>query len=440
MSFLFSVLFYLAMAPYSAEVQPDQHPSLSMSSGSFSSSMEMDSDYEANVVLHLVPLPVQLPDRPHSPYDQAIPNILHEVTGAEDLKSVFELKLKVLSSELSLSKLHLYVPQLMILDLSGSYLHSLRDLGCSLTNLKVLKVDRCSLDSLDGVFGLSSVIELSAAYNRIEDLTPAIFLEHLKILNLRGNCIADLSYLGFLNSLPLENLTLAENPAARSGNLYSETISNILLELKILDGKPLTSHLSSTSRHPDCWAFRLASPPGRPSPERPQSARPAVSTGPLSRKLPRTTSLSDLLKESLTEVSFSDSPTRHELCPASRLTSGGIVCGNLTNALRHRNKRVRPPDETGAEEMNVVDVEESTSDAPCAVPSSSEDEPSTSSASNGSMAAHSSDRLIDASRRWRQAFSLFKEKSSASWQAHCSDVTDDASDEDNDDDNAEVSK
>jgi hypothetical protein len=61
-----------------------------------------------------------------------------------------------------------------------------RDLGCSLTNLKVLKVDRCSLDSLDGVFGLSSVIELSAAYNRIEDLTPAIFLEHLKILNLRG--------------------------------------------------------------------------------------------------------------------------------------------------------------------------------------------------------------------------------------------------------------
>ncbi|XP_026683249.1 uncharacterized protein LOC113469603 [Diaphorina citri] len=68
--------FLQAMAPYSAEVQPDQHPSLSMSSGSFSSSMEMDSDYEANVVLHLVPLPVQLPDRPHSPYDQAIPNIL----------------------------------------------------------------------------------------------------------------------------------------------------------------------------------------------------------------------------------------------------------------------------------------------------------------------------------------------------------------------------
>ncbi|XP_026677355.1 uncharacterized protein LOC113466278 [Diaphorina citri] len=116
-------------------------------------------------------------------------------------------------------------------------------------------------------------------------------------------------------------------------------------------------------------------------------------------------------EESLTEVSFSDSPTRHELCPASRLTSGGIVCGNLANALRHRNKRARPPHETGAEEMNVVDVEESTSDAPCAVPSSSEDEPSTSSASNGSMAAHSSDRLIDASRKWRQAFSLFKEKS-----------------------------
>jgi hypothetical protein len=69
----------------------------------------------------------------------------HEVTGAEDLKSVFELKLKVLSSELSLSKLHLYVPQLMILDLSGSYLHSLRLVYIRLGQIKSSSLEKPDL-------------------------------------------------------------------------------------------------------------------------------------------------------------------------------------------------------------------------------------------------------------------------------------------------------
>lgn len=62
------------MAPYATEDLP--HPSLSMSGSSYSSSM--DSDYEVHLaqVLHLVPRPVLLPERPASPYDQALPTIL----------------------------------------------------------------------------------------------------------------------------------------------------------------------------------------------------------------------------------------------------------------------------------------------------------------------------------------------------------------------------
>lgn len=69
-----TVFLHLAMAPYATEDLP--HPSLSMSGSSYSSSM--DSDYEVHLaqVLHLIPRPVLLPERPASPYDQALPTIL----------------------------------------------------------------------------------------------------------------------------------------------------------------------------------------------------------------------------------------------------------------------------------------------------------------------------------------------------------------------------
>lgn len=79
----------------------------------------------------------------------------------------------------------IHTPLLRELTLDGSYVSSLRDLGCGLKNLKILRVNRCSLTSFDGTFGLESVEELYAAGNAIENLCHCSFLPNIRVLDVR---------------------------------------------------------------------------------------------------------------------------------------------------------------------------------------------------------------------------------------------------------------
>lgn len=106
-------------------------------------------------------------------------------TGTNDLDSIVKVKLQVIAVDLCLQHLSIYTPNLTELILDGSVLLSLRDLGCDLKNLKILRVIRCNLTSLDGMFGLESLVELYAGNNRIEDLSPCAFLPYIRILDLR---------------------------------------------------------------------------------------------------------------------------------------------------------------------------------------------------------------------------------------------------------------
>lgn len=63
---------------------------------------------------------------------------------------------------------------------------SSRELGCGLSGLRVLRVTRCCLDSLDGTFGLSSLAELYAAYNRVQDVGYLACLSNIEHIDLRG--------------------------------------------------------------------------------------------------------------------------------------------------------------------------------------------------------------------------------------------------------------
>lgn len=45
---------------------------------------------------------------------------------------------------------------------------------------------RCGLDSLDGTFGLSSLTELYAAYNRVQDIGYLACLPSIEYIDLRG--------------------------------------------------------------------------------------------------------------------------------------------------------------------------------------------------------------------------------------------------------------
>jgi Leucine-rich repeat (LRR) protein len=60
-----------------------------------------------------------------------------------------------------------------------------RDLGCGLRFLNVLKVSRCGLQSLDGTFGLTSLRELHASHNMVDDVGPCASLPHIRIIDLR---------------------------------------------------------------------------------------------------------------------------------------------------------------------------------------------------------------------------------------------------------------
>lgn len=83
-----------------------------------------------------------------------------------------------------LHRLHSYLPALVSLNLDGSSLSSLRDLGSSFT-IKYLNVSRCGLRMLDGINGFTSVEYLVADSNRIIDVRPLSILSNLNRLSLR---------------------------------------------------------------------------------------------------------------------------------------------------------------------------------------------------------------------------------------------------------------
>lgn len=81
--------------------------------------------------------------------------------------------------------LYLHTPALRELILDGSVVSSLRDIGTGLKNLRILKVNRCGLTCIDGVFGFENLEELYAAHNVLNNLAQCAFLSNLKVLDVR---------------------------------------------------------------------------------------------------------------------------------------------------------------------------------------------------------------------------------------------------------------
>ncbi|KAG5867509.1 hypothetical protein JTB14_036572 [Gonioctena quinquepunctata] len=121
----------------------------------------------------------------HIPLEQNFRELLIRVTNTENLSTVTQVKLRVISREVTLQYLSIYTPSLRELILDGSVVTSLRDIGEGLKNLKILKVNRCGLTCVDGVFGLENLEELYAADNSIVNLGPCAFLTNIRILDLR---------------------------------------------------------------------------------------------------------------------------------------------------------------------------------------------------------------------------------------------------------------
>ncbi|XP_048861138.1 leucine-rich repeat-containing protein 56 isoform X2 [Brienomyrus brachyistius] len=176
------------------------------------------------------------------------PEKLRVLGGCEDLREVTVLEMSVDTRENTLGNFGIFLPSLVQLKMKNSLIMSIRDLGTSLSHLRVLCVARCGLVDLDGIPSFCSLKELYAAYNDISDLSQLSMLEHLELLDLEGNNVDDLvqvQYLGLcshLRALTLEGNPICMHPhpgAQQAGPYcYRLAVRDLIPQLHYLDDIP----------------------------------------------------------------------------------------------------------------------------------------------------------------------------------------------------------
>ncbi|UJR37965.1 hypothetical protein I4U23_030649 [Adineta vaga] len=299
------------------------------------------------------------------------PTKLRALTGTDDLANIRELEMIVDTSDTSLGNFGVYLQKLVQLKLSNSVIPRVRDLGTSLSHVRILWMARCCLNDLDGITSLQSLEELYVAYNEIADLSALSMLENLRLLDLESNLIDDIHQVEFLALCPnLTTLTLEGNPINNQSN-YRTDIIHRLPRLRTLDdmatnrSNKLSSSSSSISGEgtmlfqqdwsliEECIAAGMA-----PADEklacnqvdsRPRSAnrsplnRPTTAAYYRPRSAARPGSTGSIRPPSASMRPYTD-PSKSELLDnnedvVSELTIGPAFQGNLTKILRARKQQ-----------------------------------------------------------------------------------------------------
>ena len=92
------------------------------------------------------------------------------------------------------------LPNLIELNLEGSDIESIMDIGTSFKKLEKLNVSKCGLNDLCGIICFKNLKELYASNNKISDLIDIEMCEELKIIDLSNNLVSDEYNLIFFNS------------------------------------------------------------------------------------------------------------------------------------------------------------------------------------------------------------------------------------------------
>ena len=104
------------------------------------------------------------------------------------------------------------LPNLIELNLQGSEIESIMDIGTSFNKLEKLNVSGCGLIDLSGIICFQNLKELNASNNKITDLIDIEMCEELKYVDLSNNLISDENNLLFLNSCPnLQKVNMTGN-------------------------------------------------------------------------------------------------------------------------------------------------------------------------------------------------------------------------------------
>lgn len=136
---------------------------------------------------------------------------LRAIAGVTDLSAVSEIKLQINSTIQPLDFIGTVLPNLKVLDLTGSVL-TISEFPSSLGGLNTLIVSQCDLRCLDGIFMLQDLRTLVAADNAIGDLSPLMECFSLERLDLRNNLIDSVNELNSLAHLPLVAVNFSGNP------------------------------------------------------------------------------------------------------------------------------------------------------------------------------------------------------------------------------------
>lgn len=136
-------------------------------------------------------------------------------------------------------------PNLQKLRLNNSIIYSIRDIGCTFSNLKFLSLARCGITSLCGISTISNTVEeLYLAFNKITDVSDLMGMDSLQVIDLEENMISDLSNIEFLTCCSgLKSLTLTGNPCVDDPDEYRVKVAKLLPSLVYLDEKRLKPRL-----------------------------------------------------------------------------------------------------------------------------------------------------------------------------------------------------
>jgi hypothetical protein len=153
-----------------------------------------------------------------------------------DYDTLDSLEALVDTRELTLSFLGDTFPSVRKLRLNNSVIPTVRDIGCTLVNLRFLSLARCNLTSLDGIATISQNLEeLYLAFNKLTDVCDLMGMDSLRIIDLEDNLLTDISNIEILNLCTgLKALTLAGNPATDIPD-YVERVKSLLPQLSYLD-------------------------------------------------------------------------------------------------------------------------------------------------------------------------------------------------------------
>lgn len=109
------------------------------------------------------------------------------------------------------------------LNINNSLANSLRDIGTSMSNLTILWISNVRLHDFAGINAFPVLVELYASYNLITNVNDLYFHEHLEVLDLEGNDIADIDTIDVLSTLPkIKILNLSSNPLTKSNTYINE--------------------------------------------------------------------------------------------------------------------------------------------------------------------------------------------------------------------------